>query len=144
MLTMMQQVTEAADRRAEADRRAQSEVMLRLTQQLASHQATIEQLSADKARVADDGEEEKEYVPHYDGHITSPSLAADGTESHADLYTPWQVGRERSKAAHQGGDKPRPLDIKGTPVYDTLKSKDLKKSGRYHEYTSLYSGCSFL
>ncbi len=154
MLSMVQQITEAADRRAEKDReesrklmeaqsRRNDEVMLRLTLQLDKQQATIEQLSADKAK-GDDGEEVLEYAPHYDGHITSPSLAADGTESHADLYTPWQVGRERSKAAHQGGDRPRPLDIKGTPVYDTLKSKDLKKSGRYHEYTCLYSGCSFL
>jgi hypothetical protein len=151
MLSMVQQITEAADRRAEKDReesrklmeaqsRRNDEVMLRLTLQLDKQQATIEQLSADKAK-GDDGEEVLEYAPHYDGHITSPSLAADGTESHADLYTPWQVGRERSKAAHQGGDRPRPLDIKGTPVYDTLKSKDLKKSGRYHEYTCLYSGC---
>ena len=104
--------------------------------------ATIARL-ADASSATPKKEDPLEYVPHYDGHTQSPGLV-EGAEPSIE-YSPWQKGRDRSKAAHQGGDKPRPLDCRGTPVYDVLvKTKDIKKSGRYHEYTNVYSSCSFL
>ena len=126
----------------EAAQAHNAEVILRLSTQLDEHKASLDKLAA-AASATPKKEEPKEYAPHYDGHTHSPGLV-DGEESTIE-YSPWQKGRDRSKAAHQGGDKPRPLDCSGTPTYDVLtKTKDIKKSGRYHEYTNLYSGCSFL
>jgi len=126
----------------EAAQAHNAEVVLRLSTQLEENKASLEELKA-AASATPKKEVPLEYTPHYDGHTHSPGLV-EGEESTIQ-YSPWQKGRDRSKAAHQGGDKPRPLDCSGTPTYDVLtKSKDIKKSGRYHEYTNLYSGCSFL
>jgi len=103
----------------------------------AESEAKIAALSAGSKKAEKEEEPKLDYVPRYDGSWLT--VDEDGQESVK--HSAWKVGRSAGDS-----DQPRRLDLRQTELYDALRSAEgkLKNPGRYHEYSTLYSACSFL